>query len=112
MRAGRYLRAMPFASSEAIKFGDKGFKLLRVAFLLRTIELFVKFADFAIGFQLVLITTDYFNELLSILDSRLRGLGVAPKGTDYGLRQTKRMAAQARRRVPVSSSAAASAANR
>jgi len=61
---------------EAIKFGDKVFKLFRVAFLLRIIELFMEFADFAVGFQLVLVATDCFNELLSILDSRLRGLGV------------------------------------
>ena len=48
---------------EAIKFGGKGFVLLRVAFLLRFIELFIKFAEFAVGFQLVLITTDSVDEL-------------------------------------------------
>jgi hypothetical protein len=57
---------------EAIKFTDKGFELLRVAFLLRIVELFMQFADFAVGFQLVLVADDFLNELLSILDSRLR----------------------------------------
>jgi hypothetical protein len=56
---------------EAIKLTDKGFELLRIAFLLRVVELFMWFADFAVGFQLVLIATDLLNELLSILNSRL-----------------------------------------